>query len=67
MKIERESPAVKAEKDSMPNGFIQDREKSREPATSPDLAIAMAAKITMTVSWRPTRAYWTHLVAVMPR
>ncbi len=69
MKIESDSPAVKAEKDWTANGSSQVQEKSREPAKSPERALitAITTKIASTASWRPTSAYWTPLVAVMPR
>lgn len=69
MKIERERPAVKAAKDWTANGFIHDQEKLRPVSKVPLPAFwkAMATKTARTTSWRPTRAYWTPLVAVMPR
>ncbi len=69
MKIESESPAVKAAMDSTAKGFIQDQEKSRPVSKVPAEAFwkAIATKTASTTSWRPTRAYWTPLVAVMPR
>lgn len=67
MKIESERPAVKAAKDWTAKGFIQDQEKETEVSKSPAFDSAIATKTTRTTSWRPTRAYWMPLVAVMPR
>ncbi|CAM5269152.1 hypothetical protein SGLAM104S_02550 [Streptomyces glaucescens] len=69
MKIDRDRPAVKAPKDCTANGFSQDQEKSAEVGKSalPALPKAIATKTASTTSWSPTSAYWTPLVAVIPR
>lgn len=69
MKIESERPAVKAAMDSIAKGFIHCQEKSRPVSKVPAEAFwkAIATKMARTASWRPTSAYWTPLVAVMPR
>lgn len=71
MKIERDSPAVKAAKDWTAKGFNQDQEKSSEDAKSgpplPALLRAIVTNTARTTNWSPTRAYWMPLVAVMPR
>lgn len=50
-------------------GFIHSQEKSRPVSKVPAEAFwrAIATKRPRTASWRPTRVYWTPLVAVMPR
>ncbi|GAA3058549.1 hypothetical protein GCM10020000_46630 [Streptomyces olivoverticillatus] len=70
MKIERESPAVKAPKDGTAKGFSHAHEKSTAPGKLPeegDLPMAIATKTAKTASWRPTSPYCTPLVAVTPR
>lgn len=69
MKIDSERPAVNVAKDCTANGFSQDQEKSSDEANSPLCAFctAIATNTARTTSWSPTSAYWTPLVAVIPR
>lgn len=69
MKIDSDRPAVKALKELTWSGLSQENEKPIESGRSPAAALpmAMAEKSTSTASWRPTRLYWNHLVAVIPR
>ncbi len=69
MKIDSDRPAVKALNEPTSSGFSQLGEKPTECGRSPDAALPMAipANSSRTASWRPTRLYWNHLVAVMPR
>lgn len=69
MKIDSESPAVKAAKDCTAKGLSQDQENSAEVANSasPALLKAMATNTARTSSCSATSVYCRPLVAVMPR
>ena len=69
MKIDRETPAAKAEKDGTANGLNQLASKGRASNAEP-LVTCTTAEMenhTSTISWKATSTYCTALVVSIPR
>ncbi len=67
MDSDRDSPAVKALNEVMAVGSSQESSKGIPPGAEPALTSARTPKSTRTAIWKPTRTYWTRLVASTPR